>query len=48
MIPQELLKQLRTIERGRRIRVLKARGRYHGIDTPEDVLAVERVLRASS
>lgn len=44
----EGLEQLRAIERGRRIRVLKARGRYHGVDTPEDVLAVERVLRASS
>jgi 3-deoxy-manno-octulosonate cytidylyltransferase (CMP-KDO synthetase) len=44
----EGLEQLRTIEHGRTIRVLKAHGRYHGVDTPEDVLAVEQVLRASS
>ncbi|HEV8701212.1 MAG TPA: 3-deoxy-manno-octulosonate cytidylyltransferase [Candidatus Polarisedimenticolia bacterium] len=44
----EGLEQLRAIERGRTMRVLPARGRYHGVDTPEDVLAVEQVLRASS
>jgi 3-deoxy-manno-octulosonate cytidylyltransferase (CMP-KDO synthetase) len=44
----EGLEQLRTLERGRTIRVLRARGRYHGVDTPEDVLAVEQALRTSS
>ena len=44
----EGLEQLRAIERGRTMRVLPARGTYHGVDTPEDVIAVEQVLRASS
>ena len=44
----EGLEQLRAIERGRTMRVLQARGTYHGVDTPEDVIAVEQVLRASS
>ena len=44
----EGLEQLRALERGRTIRVLRARGRYHGVDTPDDVLAVEHVLRTSS
>ncbi len=43
----EGLEQLRALERGRAIRVLAARGRYHGVDTPEDVAAVERALRVS-
>jgi 3-deoxy-manno-octulosonate cytidylyltransferase (CMP-KDO synthetase) len=44
----EGLEQLRALERGRTIRVLRARGRYHGVDTPDDVRAVEHVLRTSS
>jgi 3-deoxy-manno-octulosonate cytidylyltransferase (CMP-KDO synthetase) len=44
----EGLEQLRTLERGRSIKVLRAHGRYHGVDTPEDVSAVERALRTSS
>lgn len=40
----EGLEQLRALERGRTIRVLEARGRYHGVDTPEDVAVVERAL----
>ena len=39
---------LRTLERGHSIKVLRARGRYHGVDTPDDVPAVERALRTSS
>jgi len=44
----EGLEQLRAIERGRTMRVLAARGTYHGVDTPEDVIAVEQAIRASS
>jgi len=44
----EGLEQLRTMERGRTIRVLRARGHYHGVDTPADVHAVERALLLSS
>ncbi|OLC53655.1 MAG: hypothetical protein AUH92_05505 [Acidobacteria bacterium 13_1_40CM_4_69_4] len=44
----EGLEQLRTLERGRTIRVLRARGRYHGVDTPADVRSVERALLLSS
>ena len=44
----EGLEQLRALERGRTIKVLKARGHYHGVDTPDDVRAVEEVLRTSS
>ena len=44
----EGLEQLRTLERGRTIKVLRARGRYHGVDTPDDVRAVEQALRTSS
>jgi 3-deoxy-manno-octulosonate cytidylyltransferase (CMP-KDO synthetase) len=40
----ECLEQLRALERGRTIRVLPARGRYLGVDRPEDVAAVERAL----
>lgn len=45
---REGLEQLRAIERGRTMRVLTARGAYHGVDTPEDVIAVEQAIRASS
>jgi 3-deoxy-manno-octulosonate cytidylyltransferase (CMP-KDO synthetase) len=44
----EHLEQLRALERGRTIRVLPARGRYHGVDTPEDVVSVERALGGRS
>jgi len=44
----EGLEQLRTLERGRTIRVLRARGHYQGVDTPADVRAVERALLLSS
>ncbi len=44
----EGLEQLRTLEHGQSIRVLRARGRYHGVDSPDDVPAVERALRMSS
>jgi 3-deoxy-manno-octulosonate cytidylyltransferase (CMP-KDO synthetase) len=42
----EGLEQLRVLERGRTIRVLPAVGRYLGVDTPDDVIAVERALSA--
>lgn len=42
----EGLEQLRALERGRSIRVLQAKGRYLGVDTPEDVRAVEQALTA--
>lgn len=42
----EGLEQLRALERGRTIRVFPARGRYLGVDTPEDVLAVQNALHA--
>ena len=41
----EGLEQLRALERGSAIRVFPARGRYHGVDTPEDVAAVQIALR---
>src|SRR5439155_20251697 len=44
----EGLEQLRTLERGHPIKVLRARGRYPGAGTPGDVPAVERALRTSS
>jgi len=44
----EGLEQLRALERGRTIRVLPARGRYLGVDTPADVIAVESALAASA
>jgi 3-deoxy-manno-octulosonate cytidylyltransferase (CMP-KDO synthetase) len=44
----EALEQLRALERGRAIRVLPARGRYLGVDTPGDVTAVESALAASA
>jgi 3-deoxy-manno-octulosonate cytidylyltransferase (CMP-KDO synthetase) len=40
----EGLEQLRALEHGRAIRVIEARGRYLGVDTPEDVGPVERAL----
>jgi 3-deoxy-manno-octulosonate cytidylyltransferase (CMP-KDO synthetase) len=44
----EGLEQLRALERGRTIRVLQARGRYLGVDCPEDVIAVEQALVSST
>jgi len=44
----EGLEQLRALERGSVIRVFPARGRYLGVDTPEDVTAVQKVLQTSS
>jgi 3-deoxy-manno-octulosonate cytidylyltransferase (CMP-KDO synthetase) len=44
----EGLEQLRALERGHAIRVLPARGRYRGVDTPGDVIAVESALAASA
>ena len=44
----EGLEQLRALEHGRSIRVLRGRGRYLGVDTPEDVRAVEQALMACS
>jgi 3-deoxy-manno-octulosonate cytidylyltransferase (CMP-KDO synthetase) len=41
----EGLEQLRALERGGAIRVFPARGRYLGVDTPEDVAAVQNALR---
>ena len=43
----ERLEQLRALERGAHIRVLDARGRYHGVDTPEDIRTVEAALQSS-
>jgi len=40
----ERLEQLRALEHGRTIKVIPATGRYLGVDTPEDALAVEKVL----
>ena len=40
----EGLEQLRALEHGWKVRVLPARGRYLGVDTPEDVVAVESEL----
>lgn len=40
----EGLEQLRILEHGRVLAVLPALGHYHGVDTPADVLAVERAL----
>lgn len=42
----EGLEQLRALERGHAIRVLPARGRYHGVDTPEDLVHVAGALGA--
>jgi 3-deoxy-manno-octulosonate cytidylyltransferase (CMP-KDO synthetase) len=41
----ESLEQLRALENGASIRVLKARGASVGVDTPEDVAVAERLLR---
>jgi 3-deoxy-manno-octulosonate cytidylyltransferase (CMP-KDO synthetase) len=42
----EGLEQLRALERGHAIRVLPARGRYLGVDTPEDLIRVASALGA--
>jgi 3-deoxy-manno-octulosonate cytidylyltransferase (CMP-KDO synthetase) len=42
----EGLEQLRALERGRTVRIFPARGRYVGVDTPDDVIAVQKALRA--
>jgi 3-deoxy-manno-octulosonate cytidylyltransferase (CMP-KDO synthetase) len=41
----ESLEQLRALENGAAIRVLKAKGASVGVDTPEDVAVAERLLR---
>ena len=41
----EGLEQLRLLENGVRIKVLLTENYYHGVDTPEDLLIVERRLR---
>lgn len=41
----EKLEQLRALERGARIRVVRTRKRSVGVDTPEDVPAAEAALR---
>lgn len=40
----ESLEQLRALENGAKIRVIMAKAAAVGVDTPEDVLAVERIL----
>jgi 3-deoxy-manno-octulosonate cytidylyltransferase (CMP-KDO synthetase) len=40
----ERLEQLRALEHGRAIKVIPATGRYLGVDTPEDAIAVEKAL----
>lgn len=42
----EGLEQLRILERGRVLHVVPALGRYHGVDTPADLAAVEKALLA--
>ena len=44
----ERLEQLRAMEHGRTIRVLRAHGDYRGVDTPEDVAVVESALESGS
>jgi len=44
----ESLEQLRALENGAKIRVIMARDAAVSVDTPEDVLAVERILKSSS
>lgn len=44
----ERLEQLRALEHGRAIMVIPATGRYLGVDTPEDAIAVEKVLAERS
>jgi 3-deoxy-manno-octulosonate cytidylyltransferase (CMP-KDO synthetase) len=41
----ERLEQLRALENGAKIRVVLTKNRSIGVDTPEDVRAVERLLR---
>ncbi len=40
----ERLEQLRALEHGRTIRVIPATGLYLGVDTPDDISAVEKAL----
>lgn len=40
----ESLEQLRALENGAKIRVIMAKSAAVGVDTPEDVVAVERIL----
>jgi 3-deoxy-manno-octulosonate cytidylyltransferase (CMP-KDO synthetase) len=40
----ERLEQLRALERGRSIRVIRAAGRYLGVDTPDHIIAVEKAM----
>ncbi|MEA3212013.1 MAG: 3-deoxy-manno-octulosonate cytidylyltransferase synthetase [Chthoniobacter sp.] len=42
----ESLEQLRALENGAKIRVVRTKSVAPGVDTPEDVLAVERLLAA--
>jgi len=44
----ESLEQLRALENGAKIRVIMARDAAVSVDTPEDVVAVERILKSSS
>jgi 3-deoxy-manno-octulosonate cytidylyltransferase (CMP-KDO synthetase) len=44
----EGLEQLRALERGRAIQVFPARGRYVGVDTPEDLITARNALEACS
>jgi 3-deoxy-manno-octulosonate cytidylyltransferase (CMP-KDO synthetase) len=45
----EHLEQLRALENGARIRVLRAHtGGPGGVDTPQDALAIERLIRAAA
>ncbi len=44
----ERLEQLRALEHGRTIKVIPATGRYLGVDTPEDAIAVEKALAERS
>lgn len=43
----ESLEQLRALENGAKIRVILAKRAAVSVDTPEDVVAVERILRSS-
>jgi 3-deoxy-manno-octulosonate cytidylyltransferase (CMP-KDO synthetase) len=44
----ESLEQLRALENGAKIRVIKAADAAVSVDTPDDVKAVEAILQASS
>lgn len=41
----EMLEQLRALENGAKIYVVKAQGRTVGVDTPEDIAIVESILK---